>query len=158
MAARVPQRDPIPSSRRPPVRRLELQLLVSNLDSEATHPAFVSPAFIHLSYSLSCRTRIMKSVFALLGYALFLSAASAFVPALPATKISLKSKSMWGVAPAAPTTSSLCAANIIIAGAPASGKGTQCEVIKEKLGVVHLSTGDMLRAAVAGAPGWLAGW
>jgi hypothetical protein len=39
--------------------------------------------------------------------------------------------------------------NIIIAGAPASGKGTQCEVIKEEFGVVHLSTGDMLRAAVA---------
>jgi len=38
---------------------------------------------------------------------------------------------------------------IIIAGAPASGKGTQCEIIKEKYGVVHLSTGDMLRAAVA---------
>jgi adenylate kinase len=37
---------------------------------------------------------------------------------------------------------------LIIAGAPASGKGTQCEVIKEKYGVVHLSTGDMLRAAV----------
>lgn len=43
----------------------------------------------------------------------------------------------------------LQAAHIIIAGAPASGKGTQCEVIKDKLGVVHLSTGDMLRAAVA---------
>ena len=28
-------------------------------------------------------------------------------------------------------------------------KGTQCEIIKEKFGVVHLSTGDMLRAAVA---------
>mmetsp|Transcript_32105 Transcript_32105/g.48465 ORF Transcript_32105/g.48465 Transcript_32105/m.48465 type:complete len:288 (-) Transcript_32105:749-1612(-) len=38
---------------------------------------------------------------------------------------------------------------LIIAGAPASGKGTQCEIIKEKYGVVHLSTGDMLRAAVA---------
>jgi adenylate kinase len=38
---------------------------------------------------------------------------------------------------------------IIIAGAPACGKGTQCETIKEKFGVVHLSTGDMLRAAVA---------
>jgi Adenylate kinase len=38
---------------------------------------------------------------------------------------------------------------IIIAGAPASGKGTQCEIIKEKFGLVHLSTGDMLRAAVA---------
>jgi len=38
---------------------------------------------------------------------------------------------------------------LIIAGAPASGKGTQCELIKEKYGVTHLSTGDMLRAAVA---------
>jgi len=37
---------------------------------------------------------------------------------------------------------------IIIAGAPAAGKGTQCEVIKEAFNVVHLSTGDMLRAAV----------
>ena len=41
------------------------------------------------------------------------------------------------------------AVKIIIAGAPASGKVTQCETIKEKFGVVHLSTGDMLRAAVA---------
>lgn len=37
---------------------------------------------------------------------------------------------------------------IIIAGAPASGKGTQCNMIKERYGVVHLSTGDMLREAV----------
>jgi len=37
---------------------------------------------------------------------------------------------------------------IIIAGAPAAGKGTQCEVIQDKFGVVHLSTGDILRAAV----------
>jgi adenylate kinase len=39
--------------------------------------------------------------------------------------------------------------NIIIAGAPAAGKGTQCEIIKGEYGVVHLSTGDILRAAVA---------
>lgn len=37
---------------------------------------------------------------------------------------------------------------IIFAGAPASGKGTQCEIIKAKYGVIHLSTGDILRAAV----------
>lgn len=37
---------------------------------------------------------------------------------------------------------------IIIAGAPAAGKGTQCEVIKSSFGVIHLSTGDILRAAV----------
>ncbi|CAM9885661.1 unnamed protein product, partial [Hapterophycus canaliculatus] len=40
------------------------------------------------------------------------------------------------------------APRIIIAGAPASGKGTQCSMIKERYGVVHLSTGDMLREAV----------
>lgn len=37
---------------------------------------------------------------------------------------------------------------VFISGAPAAGKGTQCAFIKEKFGVVHLSTGDMLRAAV----------
>ena len=47
------------------------------------------------------------------------------------------------------TASEPHAVKLIIAGAPAGGKGTQCEVIKEKYGVVHLSTGDMLRAAVA---------
>ena len=41
------------------------------------------------------------------------------------------------------------ALRLIICGAPASGKGTQCERIRERYGVVHLSTGDMLRAAVA---------
>ena len=40
------------------------------------------------------------------------------------------------------------APRIIIAGAPASGKGTQCEILKEELGVIHLSTGDILRQAV----------
>ena len=40
------------------------------------------------------------------------------------------------------------ALRIIICGAPASGKGTQCEKIKEKYGVVHISTGDALRAEV----------
>jgi hypothetical protein len=38
---------------------------------------------------------------------------------------------------------------LIIAGAPASGKGTQCEKIKNRFDLVHLSTGDMLREAVA---------
>lgn len=43
---------------------------------------------------------------------------------------------------------SMAAPKIIIAGAPASGKGTQCEFIVEKFGVVHISTGDALRAQV----------
>lgn len=38
---------------------------------------------------------------------------------------------------------------LIVAGAPCSGKGTQCEWIKEEFGVVHLSTGDLLRAEIA---------
>eukprot|EP00961_Rhodomonas_salina_P275375 3720205-Rhodomonas_salina.1 len=37
---------------------------------------------------------------------------------------------------------------IIIAGAPASGKGTQCEKIVEEFGLVHISTGDELRQHV----------
>lgn len=40
---------------------------------------------------------------------------------------------------------------VIIAGAPAAGKGTQCEKIVEHFDVVHLSTGDILRAAVKDA-------
>lgn len=37
---------------------------------------------------------------------------------------------------------------ILIAGPPAGGKGTQCEKIVETFGVVHISTGDLLRAEV----------
>ncbi|CAN1290324.1 Adenylate kinase 5, chloroplastic [Linum perenne] len=37
----------------------------------------------------------------------------------------------------------------MISGAPASGKGTQCELIVQKFGLVHISTGDLLRAEVS---------
>lgn len=40
------------------------------------------------------------------------------------------------------------ALKVIIIGPPAVGKGTQCEHIKQHYGVVHLSTGEMLRQAV----------
>ena len=38
--------------------------------------------------------------------------------------------------------------NIVIFGAPGSGKGTQSEKIVEKYGINHISTGDVLRAEI----------
>lgn len=38
--------------------------------------------------------------------------------------------------------------NIVIFGAPGSGKGTQSDLIIEKYGLGHISTGDVLRAEI----------
>ena len=37
---------------------------------------------------------------------------------------------------------------VVVAGPPASGKGTQCKLLARALGMIHLSTGDFFREAV----------
>jgi adenylate kinase len=38
---------------------------------------------------------------------------------------------------------------IVLLGAPGAGKGTQAKVLADRLGIPHLASGDLLRAAVA---------
>ena len=39
--------------------------------------------------------------------------------------------------------------NLILLGAPGAGKGTQGELISKRLGIPMISTGNMLREAIA---------
>ena len=38
---------------------------------------------------------------------------------------------------------------VFVAGGPGCGKGTQCAKIRDEFNLVHLSTGDLMRAEVA---------
>ena len=72
-----------------------------------------------------------------------------------------RTRKIWGARPNIDTSfgianrwrnnaqSSSTPKHIIVMGGPASGKGTQCQNLVEKYGLVHLSTGDMLRQAVS---------
>jgi len=39
--------------------------------------------------------------------------------------------------------------NVVFLGAPGAGKGTQAAVVAEKMGMVHVATGDLFRKAIA---------
>lgn len=39
--------------------------------------------------------------------------------------------------------------HIVFTGAPGCGKGTQARLLKERIAIPHLSTGEMLRAEAA---------
>eukprot|EP00525_Craspedostauros_australis_P007270 CAMPEP_0198122954 /NCGR_PEP_ID=MMETSP1442-20131203/36290_1 /TAXON_ID= /ORGANISM="Craspedostauros australis, Strain CCMP3328" /LENGTH=446 /DNA_ID=CAMNT_0043782071 /DNA_START=125 /DNA_END=1465 /DNA_ORIENTATION=- len=50
--------------------------------------------------------------------------------------------------PSTSTPSVASPKSVVFLGGPASGKGTQCKLLAQRQGLVHLSTGDMLREAV----------
>lgn len=45
--------------------------------------------------------------------------------------------------------------NVVIFGAPGSGKGTQSELIIKEYGLDHISTGDVLRSEMKMRQNWV---
>jgi adenylate kinase len=60
-------------------------------------------------------------------------------------------RSAWLLSPSAKCSTIAEASNntwrLVLLGAPGVGKGTQAEILKQRLGACHLSTGDVFRAA-----------
>lgn len=48
-----------------------------------------------------------------------------------------------------PIVFSVKAPKLVVSGAPGAGKTTQCEALRQELGVVHLSVGEILRQAIS---------
>ncbi|KAG8046932.1 hypothetical protein GUJ93_ZPchr0008g14011 [Zizania palustris] len=76
------------------------------------------------------------------------SVSASTVPNHKIRGLGLPCRASEGAAPPAPARES-GPLKVMISGAPASGKGTQCRMIVEKYGLVHISTGDLLRAEVS---------
>ena len=84
-------------------------------------------------------------------YALLLvPCAMSFITAMPSSHSSISSRSSLSSNTLQQQTRLRAEAPVcvIISGAPGSGKGTQCSNIVREFGLVHLSTGDMLRSCV----------